>query len=187
MTKFVKISLGVVGLVILTCSVLVSFATRTANKLVDDGNLAAVAGNQFAEQAGTKYTELFTDANLEGFPANREQLIPVAQSLAELMEKSAEQYDLAAESFEKASQEGVKEVLKEYWLLKVQSFRKFAESKRTFRTVALLIPDEGVTDIDVFNEQMSPLIDEALKLDTESKELAAQGEKLRSENSDSFN
>lgn len=186
MQKYVRVGLSIVALIIVACSLLVSFATRKANKIVDEANTAVTVGNQFAEQGGAKYAELFTEPNIEGFPGNREQLAPTATSLAELMEKATVQYDLAAANFEQASQEGVKQVIADYWKLKAQGFRKFAESKKTFRSVALLVTDETISSIDALNEKLSPLIDQAVKLDEEAKELAAQADKLQSENQDEF-
>jgi hypothetical protein len=186
MKYIVKIGLAIVALVILASSLWVNFATNKANKLIDQANAAVEAGNQIAEQAGAKYGELFTESNLASFPDNREQLAPTAQNLAELLGNAAEQYESAATKFEEASHEGVKQAVAEYWSLKAQQFRKFAESKRAFRTVALLIPDEAVASLDAFNEQVDPLIDQALKLDAESKEFATQADKLESENKDSF-
>lgn len=186
MQKFVKVGVSVVMLIIVACSVLVSFATRQANKFVDEANAAVTAGNQFAEQGGAKYAELFTDPNIEGFPGNREQLAPTAASLAELMARAAEQYDLAAAKFEEASQKGVKQVVADYWKLKAQGYRKFAESKKTFRSVGLLITDESVSSIELLDEKLPPLIEQAVKLDEESKALAAQADKLQSENEDEF-
>ena len=178
MKKFVKIGIAVVALTITAGSIWLAFATRKANHLVDQANAAVDTGNEFAKQAGAKYAEVFTESNLAGFPGNRQQVAaPSAQDVADLLGKAADQFDLAATTFDAASHEGAAKVLSDYWSLGSQQFHKFAESKRTFRAVALLISDENVSSLEAFNEKSSPLIDAAMKLNAESNELGAQAER----------
>lgn len=187
MNNIVRIMFLVIGALILLGSGVLYFGTNSANQLISEANTAIDAGNAAAKQGGAEYAELFTEENLSGFPGNRGQLAATAKELAANMDLAATNFEIAAQKFEQAAKKNVAAIHAEYWKAKQQAFLRFAKSKRHFKAVANLIIDEKVTTIEDFNAKMSPLIDEATKVDREANDLAAKADHLHETNKDKFN
>src|SRR6187431_2834617 len=129
LAKFSRYLVAGVAVVIAVCTIWVNRGTSQANKHVDEANVASEAGDTLTSQIGPKYSELFSEANLQGFPGNRDQYKANATETAELLDKAAAQYRLAADKLEEAGRQPVKKPLADYWGAKVQAYRKLAESK----------------------------------------------------------
>lgn len=147
-----------------------------ANKQVDEANAAVQSANALTDKASPLYTELFSEANLLGYPANRDKLRVTAQETIDLFANAAKQYRLSADKLEVASQKGVKKPVADYWTLKVQGTRKLAESKEAFGNVVRLLLDETISDLDTLVEKMKPLVDQAVRLDEASDQLEAEAQ-----------
>ena len=184
LVKFARYFVAGTALLIFVCTLWVNWETTAANKHVEEANAASQAGNDLVAQIGPKYKELFNEANLQGFPGNREQYKAKAQETVELFNKSAEQYRLAASKLEEASRQAVKQPLIDYWSLKVQSFRKLADSKQAFGKLVQLLLDESITDMNALNEKVGPLVDEAVRLDGESDKLGVEAQKIQDAHKD---
>ena len=141
-------------------------------------NAAAAEGNKLAELAGKKFTTIFADANLEAFPGNREEFRKNAKSVADLLSGAAAKYREAATLCEKASQKAGGTGDARYWSLKGRSFRRIAESKEGFKSIALLIDDETIQDKATFESRAKPLIEEAIEVNTESQKLSKEAADL---------
>lgn len=141
-------------------------------------NAAAAEGNKLAELAGKKFTTIFADANLEAFPGNREEFRKNAKSVADLLSGAAAKYREAATLCEKASQKAGGTGDARYWSLKGRSFRRIAESKEGFKSIALLIDDESIQDKATFESRAKPLIEEAIEVNTESQKLSKEAADL---------
>ena len=174
-------------LVIITLgSLLTSWGTTQANKQVEEANTASQAANAMVVEFGSKYKELFTEANMQGFPGNREQLKPIALEGKEKLTKAAEQFRLAATKLEEAAGQPVSKTLSEYWGLKVKAYRKLAESKDKFVQVVDLFMDESVTTLDILDGKLQTLITEATKLNTESDAFDTEAKKIQDANPKEF-
>ena len=149
-------------------------------------NAASQNANALVAQVVPKYTELFSEANLQGFPGNRGQYQALAEEAKGLLNRASEQFRVSASKLEEAGNQAVPTILTEYWTLKVQSFRNLADSKDTFAKVIGLLVDETVTSSELLNEKLGPLIDEANKLREESEKLDAEAKKLQDANPDKF-
>ena len=186
MVNFSRYLVVGVGVLVLVCTLWVNWGTTQANKQVDEANTASQAANALVPQAVAKYRELFSEANLQGYPGNRDQYKANAQEAVDLFAKSAEQYRLAANKLEEASKQSVKKPLSDYWTLKVQSFRKLADSKEAFGKLVHLLLDESIPDIDALNEKLGPLVDQATQLSDESDKLDAEAQKIQDANKAEF-
>lgn len=146
----------------------------SAETLAKEVSEAAAAGNEFSGQGGEKYNELFTDANLKGFPANRTKLTPLAKQVADFFLKAAEQYKLAAEKAAAAAEATDDETEAATFRQQAEGLTKFAESKETFGKVALLFTDRTVREAGALNTKAKELADMAVALDTEARALLGE-------------
>lgn len=177
---------AIVSVVIFIAVLLQNWGTNTANKQVDEGNAAVEAANRFTTQGSPKYSELFADANIEGFPGNREKLKELAQETAGLFDQSAAQFRVAAAKFEEATKNSVDSTVKEYWLLKVQIYQKSAEVKTAVGKIAALFADDSVENLDQFNEKARPHTETIEKQTAEIDALVAKADKLQADHKDKF-
>lgn len=186
MANVVRYVVAAVFMIIALCSLWMSRGTNAANTLVEEANAASQNANALVAQVVPKYTELFSEANLQGFPGNRGQYQALAEEAKGLLNRASEQFRVSASKLEEAGNQAVPTILTEYWTLKVQSFRNLADSKDTFAKVIGLLVDETVTSSELLNEKLGPLIDEANKLREESEKLDAEAKKLQDANPDKF-
>ena len=135
-------------------------------------NAIGAVGDKFSQEAGPKFDLLFTDENLKSLVENRKTLSKAAQEIAELLTKAAAKYREAAELCEKESKKKTSDA--PFWEFKGSGFRKLAEAKEGFRALALLIQEETITDKAGFDSRAKPLLENALKLNTESQKLIQQ-------------
>lgn len=184
--NIVRVCVLVVVLISLAVSAWSFFGTRSANKLVDEGNVAVDAGNALVTQAGEKYTALFSVENLTDYPGNRERLKNPAQETADLFGQASQQYRLAAAKYDEATQQNVDKVVAEYWSLKVQEYRKFADAKDVYRGIPLLLLDETVADVEELGRRITAITAQAETLDAEVAQLTTQADKLREDHQDDF-
>jgi len=184
--KSVRIAVAAAFVLVLVATLWRQWGTSKGNTLVDESNALASEANSLAEQAGVKYKELFSEANLAGLPGNRERLKALAQETADLAGKSARQYRASAAKLEEATAQLVDSTVVDYWSLKVKAYQKFADSKDAFARVALALLDTTIQDADQLGEKLSSLTDEALALDKEHAELAARADRLKAQHSDKF-
>ncbi|MFO1041083.1 MAG: hypothetical protein U0941_04810 [Planctomycetaceae bacterium] len=186
MVNIVRYIVAGIFIIITLCSLLMSWGTTQANKQVDEANTASQSANALVGEFVPKYQELFKEANLQGFPGNREDLKPIALEGKEKLTKAAEQFRLAATKLEEAAGRPVSKPLSEYWGLKVKSYRKLAESKEKFVQVVELFLDESITTLDILDGKLGPLIEEATKLNTESDAFDAEAKKIQDANPKEF-
>lgn len=186
MVNIVRYIVAGIVLIVTLCSLWSNWGTTQANKQVDEANAASQAANVLVSEFVPKYKELFTEANLQGFPGNREQLKPIVIEGRETLTKAAEQFRLAATKLEEAATRPVAKPLSEYWGLKVKAYRKLAESKEKFIKVVELFLDESNTTLDVLDGKLGPLIEEATKLNTESDAFDAEAKKIQEANPKEF-
>jgi hypothetical protein len=179
MSRFVYIALSVIlgGI-----ALIVWWTNREANKLVDEANMAIDEANASVQQAGAKFDELFANANVNGFPENREANSAKAKEAAEAFSKAVKELKLAADEFEKAADSGVKAGVATYWRMKAQSLRKVAEANDARREMVLLFADDTISDAATFKEKMQEANQKVLALDKEVDDLAAQAKKLEEDN-----
>ncbi|HWA96946.1 MAG TPA: hypothetical protein VG713_00570 [Pirellulales bacterium] len=181
-----RILLGVVILIVSVAAGYRWWEERQANALVDDGNAAIEAGNDFAAKAGKAFEELFSESNLEGFPGNRDALRDRVNELAGELAKSAEQFRLAVTKFEEAESHNTDEKIKEYWGLKASAVTKLAESKEAYRNAVLTYLDAGLTDREALIAKINAAMDAASKLGKEYDDMNEQADKVQKENASKF-
>lgn len=186
MVNIVRYIVAGIVVIVTLCSMWSNWGTTQANKQVEEANVASQAANALLGDVVSKYKELFTEANMQGFPGNREQLKPIAQQGKEGLTKAAEQFRLAATKLEEAASRPVSKLLSEYWALKVKAYRKLAESKDVYAKVVELVLDESITTVEILDEKMGPLIEQASKLNTESDAFDAEAKKIQDANPKEF-
>ncbi|HEX4130689.1 MAG TPA: hypothetical protein VHZ24_11655 [Pirellulales bacterium] len=184
--KVMRIVIACVAIVVGAASLYRYYENRVANRLVHEGNAAMEVGNDFNKQAVAKHTELFSEASLREFPANRAKLKPTVEETADLFHKTAEQYRITIAKFDEAGKEDVDSEVVEYWKLKVQSTQKLAESKDELRKLVLMLLDESIADAQALDTQMKPVVANIVALSNESEALTQQAEKLRTEHKSKF-
>lgn len=165
---------------------LLSGDTDKANKLVDEGNTAIQDANKLASEAEQKYTEVFTDENINGFPDNRDQLKSKAQDTIDVLGKCAARYRDAAGKFEDAGKLNVDEKFKEYLGLIAQANRKQAEKIDAAQESAKFFLDSSITDSSALAQKIQSSGERVQKLLKEAKDLEAKAQKIREDNKDKF-
>jgi hypothetical protein len=160
--------------------------TGKANKLVGEGNAAIQTANQAGQEAGTKYTALFSQANLKGFPANRDRLKDDAKQVSDLLDKSSAGFREAAEKFEEAAKLKVDDKFKEYLSVKAQAYRKHAEKNEAAKDSLKAVSDESVEDTSDLAKRINDAGERVTKLLKEAKDLEEKGDKIQQENKDKF-
>jgi methyl-accepting chemotaxis protein len=170
---------------VLACSSL-GDETEKANKLVGEGNTAIGTANQAGQEAGTKYTALFSQANLADFPDNRDQLKKDAQEVSDVLDKSTAGFREAASKFEEASKLKVSDKFKEYLSVKAQAYRKHADKNEAAKESLKAVSDESVKDSNDLAQRINESGERVTKLLKEAKDLEEKGDKIQQENKDKF-
>ena len=182
--KFTRYLLIGVAILIGASTLYVNWGTSQANKQLEQVDAASQAGDAFITQAVPQYLELFGEANLKGYPGNREQYKAKAQDTLDLFGKATAQYRLAGDQLDEACRQPVKKPLSDYWTLKAQGYRKLADSKDAYANLVRLLLDETITDMDTLNVKVEPLINLAQKLNDEFDKLSADAQKFQDAHKD---
>jgi len=156
--------------------------TEKANELVDESNKAAEAANKSLQEGLTIHQQIFSEANIFGFPGNRDALKGHAQREVELLSQSALSFREAANKYEEASRLRLNEQFKQYLSLKAQETRKQAEQSESIREMAQVVLDDSITDLNAYVLKLDDIRIRVQKAGKEQKELKDQAEKIRAEN-----
>ena len=156
--------------------------TKRANELVDESNKAAEAANKSLQEGLTIHQQIFSEANIFGFPGNRDALKGHAQREVELLSQSALSFREAANKYEEASRLRLNEQFKQYLSLKAQETRKQAEQSESIREMAQVVLDDSITDLNAYVLKLDDIRIRVQKAGKEQKELKDQAEKIRAEN-----
>lgn len=186
LTRVAQIVVSVIALLIFVVSIWTNWNTSKANSHVDEANAASTSANALVTEILPKYKELYSEANLNGFPGNRDQFKADAQMVSESFAKAADQYRLAASKLDEASQQAVDKPLKDSWGFRSQAYRKLADSKAAFGQLTGLLLDESIADIDALNAKIDPIVDQATKASDEFHKLEAEANKIQEAHKDKF-
>ncbi|HYE65160.1 MAG TPA: hypothetical protein VD966_06240 [Pyrinomonadaceae bacterium] len=156
--------------------------TEKANELVDESNKAAEAANKSLQEGLTIHQQIFSEANIFGFPGNRDALKGHAQREVELLSQSALSFREAANKYEEASRLRLNEQFKQYLSLKAQETRKQAEQSESIKEMAQVVLDDSITDLNAYVLKLDDIRIRVQKAGKEQKELKDQAEKIRAEN-----
>ncbi len=184
MMKILRVLSAVVAVVVIGSLVFQSVVQNAANKEVDEANQLTTDGNAALAAAAKQYGEVFSAENLTAFPGNREKLTALGKEPSAGFDKMIDNYRKAADLFEKASNEGVDDILKKYWKLRVDAMRKMADSKAHFPQVIALLKDETIQDAGALELKIRPLTAEAHRLFEEAMAISKESDKIQKENPD---
>ena len=145
---------------------------------MDEGNAASEAADALVVQHAPNFKVLFSNANLQGFPGDRERHQGSARETAESFEKAAGLYRVAASKLEEASRQPVGKPNAAYFAAKAQSFHQLADSKETYGTAVRLLLDETITHVDALKLKVEPLITQALAASAESDKFNADAQQI---------
>ena len=185
--RFLYRPLAVVLLLALAAGCKIKFGDDTgeANKLIAEANAGIVAADKISEEAYAKFRSYMNDETMNGFPANRERIRATVQESADLFGKSAAAYrEQVVEKFEGASKMKIDDRFREYIKLKVEAFRKLADSKEVARELALVPLDPSVTTQGAFLAKVKEVdarLNAAVK---EVQELNSRANKIQQDNPD---
>ncbi|HEY0377801.1 MAG TPA: hypothetical protein VGC87_12820 [Pyrinomonadaceae bacterium] len=159
--------------------------TSDANKMIGEANTAIVAADKMSQDAYTKFRSYMNDQAMNDFPHNREQLRPTAQESADLFAKSAAAYrDQVVNKFEGASKLNINDKFKEYIVIKVEAFKKLADSKDVARELALVPLDPSITTQDELFAKVKQVDARLNAVIKEMQEANDRANKIQQENSD---
>jgi hypothetical protein len=159
--------------------------TSEANKLIAEANQAIAAADKMSQDAYTKFRTYMKDETIAGFPANREQIRPVAQEAGDLFKKSAATYrDQVINKFEGAGKMGLDEKFKEYITLKTEAYKKLAESKDLAGEMALTPLDPSLTTREEFVAKVREIDARLNAVVKDMDEVNGRANKLQQENPD---
>jgi hypothetical protein len=184
--KVARILIAIVAVVVGASVLWKNLQTSKANKGVHEAQAAMAAGNESLKNVLDDIKPLVDDENIRAFPNNRGMFMPKAKDLSELLGKASEQYRVAADKFQKASDEIADPVLKEYWMLSKDSIEKMADSKDEFRKIATAWMDESLKEWDSLNFRIREALNKGDALDDEAKAIAAKALKIHDEHKDKF-
>jgi hypothetical protein len=159
--------------------------TADANKLIGEANTAIVAADKMSADAYTKFRSYMNDEAMGHFPDNREQLRPAAQESADLFAKSAAAYrDQVVNKFEGASKLNINDKFKEYIVLKVEAFKKLADSKDVAKELALVPLDPSLTTQDALYAKVKEVDARLNAVTNEMQEVNDRANKIQQDNPD---
>jgi hypothetical protein len=155
--------------------------TNKANHLKDEANAASAAADKLVEDAKPKFTALFSESTLAGYPGNRAENEAAAKETAELYARAVEQYRLGAAKFDEASKQKIDEDIAAYFAVWSQVLTKSAERRATAREFSLAFLDKELdtrakleartheirTRFDVFDKAVNELVVTAKKMETD--------------------
>lgn len=184
--KLWRFLIPAIAVLIAVASVINSWGTSRANKLVEEGNAASESADALVVQHGPEFQKLFSESNLKGYPNNRGQYQDMARAAAESFEKAAGLYRVAADKLEEASRQPVKKSNATYFAAKAQAFRKLADSKSAFGKATKLLLDETIPDVSALTLKVEPLITQADALSAETDKFNAEAQRVVDEYKDEF-
>jgi hypothetical protein len=184
--KLWRFLIPAIAVLIAVASVINSWGTSRANRLVEEGNAASESADALVVQHGPEFQKLFSDSNLEGYPTNREKYQDSARATAESFETAAGLYRVAADKLEEASRQPVAKSNAAYFVAKAQAFRKLADSKVAFGTATKLLLDETIPDVGALTLKVEPLITQAEALNAETDKFNAEAQRVVDEHKDEF-
>jgi len=170
------------GLAALACNL--GDETDKANKLVDEGNAAVEEAKKQANEGDEKKTKMMEAVSAIHTKDDLAHARDIAREVIAAYDKAKNKCDEAAKKFEEASKLKVKDKFKEYLTLKMKEFQKRAEAAEAAKaTPQALIDSESRS---AFESQTKSNNEKVDKLVAESRDLAEQADKIRSENKDIF-
>ena len=166
------------------CKFKVGDDTADANKLIAEANTGILGADKMSQEAYTKFRSYMNDETMNKFPSNREQIRPTAQESADLFARSAAAYrDQVINKFEGASKLNINEKFREYIVLKVEAFKKLADSKEVARELALVPLDASITTQDKLFAKIKEVDVRLNALVKEVQEANERANKIQQENS----
>lgn len=163
------------------------FATRKANKFVDQGNALAEEANGLVSQAKDDISSLFSEKALESFPKDRADMEAKARKIDDLLGQAAEKYRACAAKFEEGMKAAPSKPVGEYLHVKAEAFRTMAHSKEAFRQAVRLIWDQSLQTSSELREKLREPLGRGSKLSASYDDLTAKAEEIVSANKDEFN
>jgi hypothetical protein len=159
--------------------------TADANKLIGEANTAIVAADKMSADAYAEFRSYMNDEKMGNFPDNREQIRPTAQESADLFAKSAAAYrDQVVNKFEGASKLNINDKFKEYIVLKVEAFKKLADSKDVAKELALAPLDPSLTTKDALYAKVKEVDARLNAVTKEMQEVNDRANKIQQDNPD---
>jgi hypothetical protein len=157
--------------------------TADANKLIGEANTAIVAADKISQDAYTKFSSYMNKQVMSNFPENREEIRPTAQEAADLFGKAAAAYrDQVVNKFEGASKLKINDKFKEYIVLKVEAFKKLADSKDIAKKMALAPLDPSITTQDELSANVNEIDARLNAVTKEMQEVNDRANKLQQDN-----
>jgi hypothetical protein len=125
------------------------------------------------------------DQTMGNFPDNREQIRPTAQESADLFARSAAAYrEQVVSKFEGASKLNINDKFKEYIVLKVEAFKKLADSKDVAKELALVPLDPSLTTQDALYAKVKEVDARLNAVTKEMQEVNDRANKIQQDNPD---
>jgi murein L,D-transpeptidase YcbB/YkuD len=159
--------------------------TADANKLIGEANTAIVAADKMSADAYSKFRSYMDEQTMGNFPGNREQIRPTAQESADLFARSAAAYrEQVVSKFEGASKLNINDKFKEYIVLKVEAFKKLADSKDVAKELALVPLDPSLTTQDALYAKVKEVDARLNAVTKEMQEVNDRANKIQQDNPD---
>ena len=177
---------AIAGMVLVALSFVGCQETQKANALVDVGNKSVEEANKASTEAGSKFSQLFSDENIKDFPENRDALKSKVAEVNGLFDKSIASLKTAADKFEEASKLKVDDKFKDYLTTMAQTYRKKAEIDETAKRQSALLGDASIQDSETLASKMGTLGEQVTKLQKEQSDLEAKAKKIQTDNPSIF-
>lgn len=129
------------------------------NQVIQEIETAVDAANKSGLEASPMFQKLLNDVDSQGLVAVRQQQKEVAQKVADLFGKSAEQFRLAAKKSEDAVSKESRAKFQQFLTAKAQAYEFYAQSRAINQEIARMVTDESITKV----EELIPKAEEAGK------------------------